>query len=76
MQGSRLAPCLPSIAAVTEEQAVLPVTAAAHLAEGRVLLLLFPGPGILHWDLRAEGTLPTRYTEPNPEPERLDCACC
>lgn len=53
-RASRRAPRSPSITAIAEQQAVLPVAAATHLTKGGVVLLL-SGPGILHGDLEAEG---------------------
>lgn len=56
----------PSIAAVAEEQAVLPVAPAAHLAEGGVLLLVLPQPGVLHRDLRTGHTADRAAGDPGP----------
>lgn len=57
---------LPGITAVTEEQAVLPVTVATDLAKGGVLVLILvlSGSGALHRDLEADSTAFTWQSEP------------
>lgn len=65
-QASWWAPHLPSVTAVTKEQAVLPVTAATHLAEGGVFLLLLSGSGILHRNLEADKHCYSRMWQVDP----------